>query len=164
MSSLNKKITELTELVVVDDTDLLVIVDDVSGTPTTKKITRLNLVANIQPAFKKLVATNQDAGQLNLTDLAWATSKVMITQIKVSVTAGTSTDYEIAIYEKDTFLVADRIFDSQGHSNNDAVNIIIGSLAYVDIDNSNELHFEIIDNDGGGAPKFRIELRGWGLN
>lgn len=41
------KITELTELATVDDADLLEIVDDVAGTPTSKKITVANLLADI---------------------------------------------------------------------------------------------------------------------
>ena len=41
------KITALTELTSVDDSDLLAIVDDPSGTPLTKKITRANLLSDI---------------------------------------------------------------------------------------------------------------------
>lgn len=36
------KITELPELTTISDADLLVAIDDVAGTPTTKKITRAN--------------------------------------------------------------------------------------------------------------------------
>jgi len=43
----DKKITELTELTSPVDDDLLVIVDDVVGTPTTKKVTLANVEANI---------------------------------------------------------------------------------------------------------------------
>lgn len=42
------KITELTELTSVADGDLLAIVDDPSGSPITKKVTRLNLLAGTQ--------------------------------------------------------------------------------------------------------------------
>ena len=38
------KITELPELSTVSDADILPIVDDVVGTPVTKKITRANFV------------------------------------------------------------------------------------------------------------------------
>jgi hypothetical protein len=41
----DQKITELTALTTVDDADLLAIVDDVAGTPETKKITVANLLA-----------------------------------------------------------------------------------------------------------------------
>lgn len=43
----DKKITQLTELVSVDNADLLVVVDDVAGTPTTKKITVANVLAAV---------------------------------------------------------------------------------------------------------------------
>ena len=43
----NSKITALTELTTVADEDLVAIVDDPSGTPTSKKITKANLVKNI---------------------------------------------------------------------------------------------------------------------
>jgi len=42
----DKKITELTELTIPADEDLLAIVDDPSGTPETKKITRENLLGS----------------------------------------------------------------------------------------------------------------------
>ena len=41
------KITALSELTSVADADLIAIVDDPSGTPTSKKITKKNLVKNI---------------------------------------------------------------------------------------------------------------------
>ena len=43
----DKKITALTALTAADSTDLFVVVDDVSGTPTTKNITAANLAASI---------------------------------------------------------------------------------------------------------------------
>jgi len=42
----DQKITELTELTTAADSDLLVIVDDPSGTPVTKKIQRANLLGD----------------------------------------------------------------------------------------------------------------------
>jgi len=164
MTSQNKKITELTEALSVDDDDLLVVVVDVAGTPITKKIKRSSLVANIQPALKQIIATGQIAGQLNLTGLLWATNKAVIAQIKVQVSAGSTSDFDIAIYEKDTYLTVDRIYHSEGYNSVYGVNNLIGSLIYIDSDSSNELHFYITDNDGTGAPEFDIEIRGWGLN
>jgi hypothetical protein len=162
--SLNKKITELTELTSVDDNDLLVVVDDPTGTAVTKKIKRSNLVANIQPIYKKLTATGQVAGQLDLTNVLWATSKVMITQIKVTVSSGTSGDFDIVIYEADTFVANVKLYELQDNNSITNVNVLIGTLIYIDNDNTNELHIEIIDNDGTGSPEFDIEIRGWGLN
>ena len=43
----DKKITALTALTAADGTDLFVVVDDISGTPTTKNITAANLAASI---------------------------------------------------------------------------------------------------------------------
>jgi hypothetical protein len=57
----DSKITELTELTEVADGDLLVIVDDPSGSPITKKITRANLVAGVgggQTLYECVVATS----------------------------------------------------------------------------------------------------------
>ena len=43
----DKKITALTELTSLDNADLFVVVDDVAGTATTKKITAANVIAAI---------------------------------------------------------------------------------------------------------------------
>ena len=43
----DSKISDLTELTTVDNADLIAIIDDPSGTPVTKKITKANLVTNI---------------------------------------------------------------------------------------------------------------------
>lgn len=45
----DKKITELTALTTLSNDDLLVVVDDPSGTPVTKKITASNLKAGLAP-------------------------------------------------------------------------------------------------------------------
>lgn len=57
----DSKITELTELTSVADEDLLPIVDDPSGSPVTKRITKENLVSGLWPigsVFIAVVATN----------------------------------------------------------------------------------------------------------
>ena len=43
----DKKITALTELTSLDNADLFVVVDDVAGTATTKKITVANVLAAV---------------------------------------------------------------------------------------------------------------------
>jgi hypothetical protein len=43
----DSKISDLTELTSVNNADLVAIIDDPSGTPVTKKITKANLVTNI---------------------------------------------------------------------------------------------------------------------
>ncbi len=46
----DKKITQLSALTALDDTDLLVVVDDVAGTATTKKITVANAKSGLSTA------------------------------------------------------------------------------------------------------------------
>jgi hypothetical protein len=46
MSDRSKKVTELTALTTPAGEDLLLIIDDPSGTPTTKKVTLTNLFGN----------------------------------------------------------------------------------------------------------------------
>ena len=47
----DQRISELTELTTPADEDLLVIVDDPSGTPVTKKITKANLIGEVGASF-----------------------------------------------------------------------------------------------------------------
>jgi hypothetical protein len=62
----NKKITELTEETSPQGADLLALVDDVSGTPTTKKVTVTNLMtqAPVQTADISGFITGVTAGEL----------------------------------------------------------------------------------------------------
>lgn len=62
----NKKITELTEETSPQGADLLALVDDVSGTPTTKKVTVANLMtqAPVQTADISSFITGVTAGEL----------------------------------------------------------------------------------------------------
>ena len=62
----NKKITELTEETSPQGADLLALVDDVSGTPTTKKVTVSNLMtqAPVQTADISSFITGVTAGEL----------------------------------------------------------------------------------------------------
>jgi len=74
----NKKITELTEETSPAGADLLPLVDDVSGTPTTKKVTVTNLmtlapvqtadIANFSPAFFSTVSETTTARTLSDSD------------------------------------------------------------------------------------------------
>ena len=74
----NKKITELTEETSPQGADLLPLVDDVSGTPTTKKVTVTNLmslapvqtadIANFGPAFFTTVSETTTARTLSDSD------------------------------------------------------------------------------------------------
>lgn len=107
--------------------------------------------------LKKFSATGQVAGSLNLSDANWAISKAWLKRLIVTLESGTSSDFDIEIYEKDTFLAADKIYSLE--SNNANVDVILDYL-YEDLDATNELHIKITDNDGTGAPVFGISLRG----
>lgn len=107
--------------------------------------------------LKKLLASGQSAGNLNLTDTNWAISKAWLKRLTVTLASGSSADYDIAIYEKDTFLAADRIYLLQGNSG--TTDVILDYL-FQDQDATNEIHLQIIDNDGTGSPVFNLELRG----
>ena len=79
----DKKITELTELTTVNDADVLAIVDDVSGTATTKKITRSNLFAG---------KTNSSSGAGAPTSTPTAVGDIYVdtTALKIYIATGTS--------------------------------------------------------------------------
>ncbi len=96
------KITALANLATTDDTDLLVTVDDVAGTPITKKITRLNLIgsASLLPATTDAAALGSTGNQWSDLFLAeggvinWDNGDVSITQTgNVLAFAGASSGY-----------------------------------------------------------------------
>ena len=69
----DSKIEDLSELTSVASADVLPIVDDTSGTPVTKKITKANLVTNI--AHTDLTATGtKDSTTFLRGDNTWATN------------------------------------------------------------------------------------------
>lgn len=66
------KITLLTELdAIPDDTDLVAIVDDVAGTPITKKMTVENFKSVPMIILTKSSTVNQDVGGVNGTEVYW---------------------------------------------------------------------------------------------
>jgi hypothetical protein len=70
------KITQLTELTTVADEDLLAIVDDPSGSPVTKKITRANLLAGVGGAWTLVsYSTATAASSITISSLDLATDK-----------------------------------------------------------------------------------------
>ena len=79
----DKKITELTELTAVDDADVLVIVDDVSGTATTKKITKTNLLSG-------KTNSSSGAGVPSSTPTAAGDIYVDTTALKIYIATGIS--------------------------------------------------------------------------
>lgn len=70
----DKKITALTALTTLDDADLFAVVDDVAGTPVTKKITAANVKAGLaplaSPTFTGTPAAPTAAVDTNTTQIA----------------------------------------------------------------------------------------------
>ena len=64
----DSKVSELTELTSVNDADLIPIVDDPSGTPTTKKITRANLVSGLASTATNVFTGAQDLDGNNISN------------------------------------------------------------------------------------------------
>lgn len=130
-----------------DDDGNLILVDAVTGSRTLKELGC--------PTMVKLVATGLSAGNHNLTYAGWGVSKAQIMLIKV--VSATCTDFNVEIFEKDTFLEADRIFIAENVELQ--LNSLIGVLIYQDQDSTDELHISITNN-AGGSPEFAVETRG----
>jgi len=56
----DKKITQLTAVTLLADTDLFVVVDDVAGTPTSKKLSAADLAEYIAASATVLAALTTD--------------------------------------------------------------------------------------------------------
>jgi hypothetical protein len=109
------------------------------------------------PTMKTLTSTGLAAGSLNLTDANWAVSKAWLKRLTLTITAGSSTDYTIQIYEKDTFLAANLIFTQNYNTGN--TDIILDYL-YQDQDSTSEIHLKVTDNDGSDPITFTVNIRG----
>lgn len=108
--------------------------------------------------YLELNATGQSAGNLNLTDATWNESKIQIDYIKVTVMSGSVTDFDIAIFEKDSFLAADKRYEAKGLNSTDNWEDDL-EWTYIDDDATKEVHFKITENTGGPGT-YNIQLRG----
>lgn len=108
--------------------------------------------------YLELNAAGQAAGNLNLTDANWDESKVQIDYIKVTVTAGVVTDFDIAVFEKDTFLAADKRYEAKGLNSVDNWEDDI-EWSYTDDNAMKEVHLKITEN-AGGPGTYDIQFRG----
>ena len=101
----NKKITELTEETSPVGADLLALVDDVSGTPTTKKVTVSNLMtqAPVQTADISSFITGLTAGEL--TDFDFDDNAIL--GFSASVNTQTGTTYTVAASDNGKVVVLD---------------------------------------------------------
>ena len=99
----NKKITELTEETSPQGADLLALVDDVSGTPTTKKVTVTNLMtqAPVQTADISGFITGLTAGELGDFDF----DDNAILGFSASKNDQTGTTYTVAASDNGTVVV-----------------------------------------------------------
>jgi parallel beta-helix repeat protein len=70
----NSTITALTALTTVADEDVMVIVDDPSGTPTTKKITRANFLSSAPATISTLTITRASGSYAEFTQYASASA------------------------------------------------------------------------------------------
>ena len=109
--------------------------------------------------YLELNVTGLSAGDHNLTDTDWGESKVWIEYVSIEVASGTPTDFDIGIYEKDTFLAADlryavETLDATGWSDD-------SQWTYIDDDSSNEIHLRITENTGAGT--YDVQIRGFRL-
>lgn len=111
-------------------------------------------VVDASPVMVVLVANSKSAGNLNLIDNNWNASKIQIHRITI---VSDSIDFNVEIYEKDSFLEENKIYENLGY--NLSMDALIGVLLYEDKDGTNELHIKITNN-AGGNPMFNIEVRG----
>jgi hypothetical protein len=132
-----------------DGSNNMTFTDAIVGTRTLKQLGC--------PTMKTLYSAGQVAGNLNLTDVNWAVSKAWLKRLTLAITAGSSSDYTVQIYEKDTFLAANLIFTQQYNTGD--IDIILDYL-FQDQDSTNELHIKVTDNDGTNPITFTISLRG----
>ena len=104
--------------------------------------------------YKEIVATGQSAGELNLSGVTWGISKAWIDSFTVSIASGDVSDYDIEIYEDDTFAgdprykVESALTDWEDET----------EWSYVDRDDTDEVHLKIIENTGTGT--YNITIRG----
>ena len=124
----------------------------------TQKLTDTDTWTNVPTGgsmtYKEIVATGQSAGELNLSGVTWSISKAWIDSFTVSIASGDVSDYDIEIYEDDTFTgdprykVESALTDWEDET----------EWSYVDRDDSDEVHLKIIENTGTGT--YNITIRG----
>ena len=101
----NKKITELTELTTPAGADIVAIVDDVAGTPTTKKVTATNLMtlAPVQSVAGQTGTVTISAG--DLTDANF--DGLEISGFDASINDQTGTTYTLVAGDNGKVVVLD---------------------------------------------------------
>lgn len=108
--------------------------------------------------YVELNATGLSAGNNNLSSASWGISKSQIDYIDVVVTSGAVTNFDIVIYEKDTFQVGDIRYSASGLNSTDNWTDDIEWI-YTDDDATNEIHLKITENTGGPGT-YSVQFRG----
>lgn len=127
----DKTITQLTELTTVDDADIMYIVDDPSGTPTSKKVT----VASVLLGANALtVATPIYTDVLGFVDDPSGTPSAKSATLQAIVNAGCSQGAISAIVT--STLTASRVLVSDGSGLVSASSITSTTLGYLDATSS----------------------------
>ena len=144
----NKKITELTDLPSPAGADIMAIVDDVAGTPTTKKVTATNLMT--------LAPVQSVAGQTGTVTL----SNTDISGLGTAATSA-STDFSPAF-----FTIVSETTTARTLSNSDNAIVLITHyqrlLNYIEPDFVHVLSNGKIVETGGKELALKLESKGYG--
>jgi hypothetical protein len=127
----DKTVTQLTELTAVDDADIMMIVDDPSGTPISKKVTVSNVLL---AAYQCASATPIYTDVLGFVDDPAGTAVMASATLQAIAKAGASQGAISALV--DTALTASRVLVSDGTGKVSASSITATTLAFLDATSS----------------------------
>ena len=106
----DKKVTALDALTSVAADDLLLIVDDPSGTPTSKKVTAANLATYTSTGLATTTALNLKSDLASPTFTG--TPAAPTAAVSTSTTQIATTAFVMAAKEDDQFILASAVFNS----------------------------------------------------
>jgi hypothetical protein len=106
----DKKVTALDALTTVTADDLLLIVDDPSGTPTSKKVTAANLATYTSTGLATTTALNLKSDLASPTFTG--TPAAPTAAVSTSTTQIATTAFVMAAKEDDQFILASAVFNS----------------------------------------------------
>ena len=106
----DKKVTALDALTTVAADDFLLIVDDPSGTPTSKKVTAANLATYTSTGLATTTAVNLKSDLASPTFTG--TPAAPTAAVSTSTTQIATTAFVMAAKEDDQFILASAVFNS----------------------------------------------------
>ena len=106
----DKKVTALDALTTVAADDLLLIVDDPSGTPTSKKVTAANLATYTSTGLATTTALNLKSDLASPTFTG--TPAAPTAAVSTNTTQIATTAFVMAAKEDDQFILASAVFNS----------------------------------------------------